>query len=44
LNEDPQDTIRDAEKAANLDRWMRDSLNRLPNQGLAEGLRKRLGL
>lgn len=44
LNEDPQDTIRDAERAANLDRWMRDSFNRLPNPGLAEGLRKRLEL
>lgn len=44
LNEDPQETIRDAERAANLDRWMRNSFNQLPNPALAEGLRKRLGL
>ena len=44
LREDPQDTIRHAERAARLDRWMMDTYRQLPNPGLAAGLRKALGL
>ena len=44
LNEDPQQTIREAGRAGSLDEWMKASYKSLPNQGLAEDLRRGLGL
>lgn len=44
LNEDPNRTINDASRAANLDSWMRQSFNQLPDKGMAGGLKELLGL
>jgi len=44
LNEDPQQTISEAGRAGSLDEWMKASYKSLPNQGLAEDLRRGLGL
>jgi len=44
LSEDPNRTIREASQAANLQQWMVESYARLPDKGLADGLKTRLGL
>jgi len=44
LNEAPYSIVNEATKAPDLNLWMRDSYNNLPDRSLAEDLRKRLGL
>ena len=44
LNEAPYSIVNEATKAPDLNLWMRDSYNNLPDRSLAEDLRKGLGL
>jgi hypothetical protein len=44
LNEAPYNIVKEAAKAPDLNLWMRDSYNNLPDRSLAEDLRKGLGL
>jgi hypothetical protein len=44
LNEAPHRIVHDAGRVSDVDRWMKDSYNQLPDHSLAEDLRKGLGL
>jgi len=44
LREDPRRTVEDGTQATDLDRWMRETYNNLPDRGRADGLRRGLGV
>ena len=44
LNEAPHSIVNEAAKASDLNQWMTDSYNNLPDRSLAEDLRKGIGL
>jgi len=44
LSEDPRRTVEDGTQATDLDRWMRETYNNLPDRGRADGLRRGLGV